>query len=121
MTKPAGDREPPPFRTTALVVHVLLSLADGPAHAYGIMKEIARRTGKRLNPGPGSIHFTLSKLLDGELIVKSEPETRDGDDERRCYYALTDRGRTLLVSEIDALEELLVFARSKNLSLRRGG
>jgi DNA-binding PadR family transcriptional regulator len=121
MANRGPDRQPAPFRTTALVVHVLLSLADGPAHAYGIMKEIARRTGGRVNPGPGSIHFTLNKLLDGEIIVESEPETRAGGDGRRRYYALTEQGRALLASEIDALEEILVVARSKNLAVQRRG
>jgi DNA-binding PadR family transcriptional regulator len=118
MKKRAQDSEPPPFRATALVMHVLLSLADGPAHAYGIMKEIARRTGRRVKPGPGSIHFTLSNLLERGIIVRSEPETRGADDERRCYYALTERGRVFLAAEIGALEELLAVARSKNLTIQ---
>jgi DNA-binding PadR family transcriptional regulator len=112
---------PLPFRTTALVVHVLLSLADGPMHAYAIMKEIARRTGGRLTPGPGAIHFTLTKLLDGDAIAESEPEGGTGEDARRRYYVLTEHGRALLAAELDALEEILAVARSKNLAVERRG
>jgi DNA-binding PadR family transcriptional regulator len=119
--KRARDSEPPSFRATPLVLHVLLSVADQPAHAYGIMKEIARRTAGRVSPGPGSVHFTLSKLLDGGMIAKSKLETRGDDDERRCYYELTKRGRAFLADEIAALEDLLAVARAKNLSLGRGG
>ena len=116
-----AHREPAPFRATPLIVHVLLSLADQPAHAYGIMKEIARRTGGRMNPGPGSIHFTLNRLLDDQIIVESAPEMRTAEDARRRYYALTEHGRALLAAEIDALEEIVVFARSRNLAVQRRG
>ena len=121
MRKRTPDREAAPFRSTALVVHVLLSVAEEPAHAYGIMKEIARRTGGRVKPGPGTIHFTLNKLLDGGIIVLSEPAMPAAEDARRRYYALTRRGRALLSAELDALEEILAVARSKNLVVERRG
>jgi DNA-binding PadR family transcriptional regulator len=121
MAKRGQDHERTPFRASALVVHVLLSFADGPAHAYGVMKEIDRRTDGRLKPGPGSIHFTLNRLLDGEAIVESEPATRAEEDARRRYYALTEHGRALLAAEIQALEEILAVARSKNLAVQRPG
>ena len=38
MTKAAKDA--PSFRITPVVLHVLISLAEDDAHAYGIMKEV---------------------------------------------------------------------------------
>jgi DNA-binding PadR family transcriptional regulator len=110
-----------PIRSSTLVVHVLLTLADGPMHAYGIMKEIARRTDGRMKPGPGAIHFTLTKLLDGGMLAESGRERAAEVDARRRYYALTKRGRTLLADELDALEEILEVARAKNLPVPRRG
>ena len=39
------ERPKAPFRMTPVVFHVLLSLADGEAHAYRVMKEIGRVKG----------------------------------------------------------------------------
>jgi DNA-binding PadR family transcriptional regulator len=121
MPKQTRADESVPIRTSTLVVHVLLTLADGPVHAYGIMKEIARRTDNRLNPGPGSIHFTLTKLLEGGMITESASSDALEGDARRRYYALTKRGRALLADELGALEDILRVARSKKLVVQRRG
>jgi DNA-binding PadR family transcriptional regulator len=111
-----GDQAP--FRMTPLVFHVLLTMADAPGHAYGMMKEIARRTDGRVEPGPGSMHFTLNKLLEADMITESDRAsgTGDGADERRRYYRLTDFGRSVLRAEVDALEEIVRLARTKTLA-----
>ena len=110
-----------PFRMTPVVFHVLLSLADGEVHAYGIMKDVSARTSGAISIGPGSLHFTLSKLLDAEMIEESsarpDPEI---DDARRKYYQLTTYGRAVLESELGALSDIVELARAKNLVPRRG-
>lgn len=110
----------PPFKVTPLVFHVLLSLADTEAHAYRIMKEIAQRTRGRLDVGPGSLHFTLARLLDADMIAESSGRAGPADaDARRRYYRLTAFGRSVLRAEIEAMEEIVALARAKRLVPRR--
>ena len=113
----SGDRAP--FRMTPLVFHVLLSMADRPAHAYGMMKEIAHRTDGRIEVGPGSMHFTLNKLHDAGMIEETgagEQADEGGSPARRRYYGLTDFGRSALRAEVDALEEIVRLAHTKRLA-----
>ncbi len=117
--RPKPDRPTPPFKITPLVVHVLLSLADGEAHAYGIMKDITRRTRSRLRVGPGSLHFTLSKLLAADLIREARGSDAPDAGVRRKRYRLTPFGRAILRAEVEALEEIVALARAKRLAPRR--
>jgi DNA-binding PadR family transcriptional regulator len=45
------QREP----LTLAVFHILLSLADGEKHGYGIMQEVADRTDGEVVMGPGTL------------------------------------------------------------------
>lgn len=113
-------RSLPPFKVTPLVFQVLFSLSEGDAHAYGIMKDIASRTRERLDVAPGSLHFTLSKLLDAKLIQESTGPAAAADaDARRKYYRLTSAGRSLLRDEVAALTEIVDLARARRLAPRR--
>lgn len=110
------DRTNAPFRMTPVVFHVLLSLVEGDSHAYQIMKDVPERTDGTLEIGPGSLHFTLTKLQDAGLIDESparpDPEQ---DDARRKYYRLTSRGREVLSAEASILADIVDFASQKGL------
>lgn len=115
------DRPETPFRMTPVVFHVLLALAEGDNHAYQIMKDVPERTDGAIEIGPGSLHYTLSKLLDAGLV--EEPDDRphpDRDDPRRKYYRLTSRGREVLSAEATLLAEIVDFASEKGLIAERG-
>ena len=116
-----NERMRAPFRMTPVVFHVLLSLADEEAHAYRIMKEVSDRTDGSVSIGPGSLHFTLSKLLGADMIAESSARPDPNiDDARRKYYALTAYGRAVLRSEVGALSDIVELARAKNLVPERG-
>lgn len=116
------DRPTTPFRMTPVVFHVLLSLAEGDTHAYQIMKDVPERTGGTIEIGPGSLHFTLGKLLDAELVEESDdrPDPEE-DDARRKYYRLTPRGRKVLSAEASLLADIVDFASDQGLITERGG
>src|SRR5579884_3623682 len=38
------------------VFHILLALADGEAHGYAIMQDVARRSGGSMRLGPGTLY-----------------------------------------------------------------
>jgi DNA-binding PadR family transcriptional regulator len=96
--------------------HVLLSLADGDQHGYGIMQEVLERTGGKVHLWPATLYGTLKRLIDEDLIEESDqrPEP-DQDDARRRYYRLTKLGRRVLDAETARLEELVrvIYAKQR--------
>src|SRR5215212_9487391 len=92
---------------TPAALHVLLALADGERHGYGIMLEVRERTGGRVRLGPGTLYGAIKRLKEGGVIdesgTRSDPE---GDDERRCYYHLTGFGGEVLAAEVERLAGL---------------
>jgi DNA-binding PadR family transcriptional regulator len=102
---------------TPLVFHALFSLAEAPVHAYGVMKDIIDRTGGRVEVAPGSLHFTLQRLADAGLIEgATAPKASARADARRRYYRLTPAGRTVLRSEVKALEDIVALARQRRVT-----
>src|SRR5271169_1642695 len=101
---------------TPALFHVLLALADGEKHGYAILKEVARRTGGKVQLSAGTLYGIIKRLNAEDWIVESnKPPVAGLDDERRRYYRLTELGRRVAVSEARRLEELLAMARNKNL------
>ncbi len=93
---------------------VLLSLADGERHGYGITLDIAARTSARMRLEPGNLYRSLRAMLDDGLIEESERRpAQDLDDERRRYYRLTALGRRVAVAETQRLEAVVAEARTK--------
>jgi len=89
--------------------HILLALASGPRHGYGIMKEADRESGGGVRLEIGSLYRLLGRLLDAGLI-----EDADGD-ERRRYYRITRLGRRVLKSEAERLAGLVDLIRARRL------
>lgn len=99
---------------------VLIALADEERHGYGIMQEVARRTGGTVRLGPGTLYGAIKRMLDERLIEESdERPDPEMDDERRRYYRLTARGRKAAATEAERLAELVRAARAKRLLPRR--
>jgi DNA-binding PadR family transcriptional regulator len=92
------------------VLHILLSLAAGDRHGYGIMQDIVRQSEGRYKLGPGTLYDNLQKLLDQGAVSESRTQSA-GDDPRRRYYRLTPLGRGLLAAEITRLDQVVREAR----------
>ena len=101
--------------------HVLVSLADGERHGYGIMQEVLHRTGGDVRLWPATLYGTLKRLGDEDLIEESdERPAPDLDDARRRYYRLTRLGRRVLAAESERLEDLVrVIHAKRGLSGRK--
>ncbi len=103
---------------TPAVFHILLALADGERHGYGIVQEIAQRTDGAVRMGPGTLYGTIKRLLTDGLIVETDERPDPSvDDERRRYYRLTTFGQRVVAAEMRRLEQLLTVARAKQLQL----
>ena len=101
---------------TPAVFHILLALADGERHGYGIMQEIAARTEGKLRMGPGTLYGSIKRMLADGLIQESgERPDHALDDERRRYYQLTDLGRRVVAAEAQRLAQLVNVARAKRV------
>jgi len=101
---------------TPAVFHVMLALADGEKHGYGIMQEVAAETENKIVMGPGTLYGTLKRMLEAGQI--QEAETRPDpqlDDQRRRYYRLTEQGRRAATAEAERLRALVRAARTKSL------
>ena len=99
-----------------LVLHVLLSLADGDKHGYAIIKEVRRRTGGEVDLGASSLYSVLKRLLDADLVSELDERPDPAlDDERRRYYRLTRFGRAVAVAELKRLESVIIQGRAKRL------
>ena len=66
---------------TPAVFHILLALADGERHGYGIMQEIAQRTEGVMQMGPGTLYGSIKRML-AERLIEEASERPDPEMER---------------------------------------
>ncbi len=101
---------------TPAAFHILLALADGEKHGYGIMREATAQTEGRMRLGPGTLYGTIKRMLaDGWIEESDERPDPELDDERRRYYRLTDFGQKVVRAEAERLSSLVSVARAKRL------
>ena len=93
------------------VLHILLSLADGPRHGYSIMQEVAARSDGQVRIWPAALYGTLRELEEQDLIAETDKRPVE-DDERRRYFALTLLGKRVLSGEVRRLEAIVGHARA---------
>jgi len=98
-------------------LHILLALAGGNLHGYGIIKEIRRSSDDQYRLGPGTLYDNLKKLMDAGLVADAPPvspakrrSTATKEDDRR-FYTLTKEGKDVLAKEVDRLQTVVSQAR----------
>jgi DNA-binding PadR family transcriptional regulator len=99
------------------MLHILLALAAGDRHGYGIMQEVARESGGQYKLGPGTLYDNLQKMMDQTLVEEAAAKSAD-DDPRRRYYRLSGLGRRVLSAEVDRLEKTFATARAHLRAVR---
>jgi DNA-binding PadR family transcriptional regulator len=101
---------------TAVVLHILLALADGERHGYAIAQEIEDTTDGQIRMGPGTLYGSIQRMLGASLIEEAPTRRRPAeDDERRRYYRMTSFGRRVLELELERLSQVVRIARQKQL------
>jgi len=96
--------------------HIMLSLAGGEQHGYGIMQEVLDRTSGKVRLWPATLYGSIKRLIEAELIEECDKRpSPEFDDARRRYYRLTPLGRRVLDAECDRLQELV-----RTIRVRRG-
>jgi DNA-binding PadR family transcriptional regulator len=89
--------------------YVLLALAEGPRHGYGIMKDVERESGGEVRLEIGSLYRLLGRMMQEGLIEESE------GDERRRFYRISRQGRRALKAEAVRLAGVVDLMRSRKL------
>lgn len=93
--------------------HVLLSLATGERHGYGIIQDAEAR-GESLDVG--TLYRALARMTEqGYIGATSRRPASDADDERRNYYRITQRGLKVAQAEARRLAALAREARACGL------
>ncbi len=91
-------------------LHILLALAGGDKHGYGIMKEVARQSEGQYKLGPGTLYDNLQKLIDRGLVKETSRRSKNEDAPRR-HYQLTAFGRHVLSADVVRLKSVLREAK----------
>jgi DNA-binding PadR family transcriptional regulator len=88
--------------------HIMLSLAAGEQHGYGIMQDVLNRTTGKVRLWPATLYGSIKRLIEAEFIEESdERPAPELDDARRRYYRLTALGKQVLDAECERLQELV--------------
>ena len=91
--------------------HILLSLAAGERHGYGIIKDIEARHETAV-PDIGTMYRALARMVENRLIeAAARRPAPDADDERRNYYRITEAGLVVARAEARRLAALTRAAR----------
>ena len=90
--------------------YILLSLAIKSRHGYEIMKQVEQDSAGKVTMGPGTLYGSIKRMLQSGLI-----EELAGDHARRKYYALTDKARKSLTSELQRYNDAVELARGQDL------
>src|ERR1044072_7990894 len=101
---------PPSPTVSNIEFHVLLALADGPRHGYGIMQDVDSLTAGGLTPRPGTPYSGIKRF-----VRTGVGEECAADADRRRCYRLTRRGRHVAVEEGERLVALAGVVRRRRL------
>ena len=101
----------------AATFHILMAVADEDRHGYGIIQDVAARTGGEMKLSAGTLYRSIQRMLEQGLLI----ETRDRpspeeDDERRRYYRITPFGAAVARAEARRLAQLVRLARASGFA-----
>ncbi len=95
---------------------VLLVLADGERHGYGIVQDMSDRTDGKVKLLPGNLYAVLRRLMDSGLLAESARRpAEDLDDQRRRYYHITKLGEEVLAADAERMKSLVQQVEAQNL------
>lgn len=95
--------------------HILLSLAEGERHGYGIIQDIRARGEARV-PDVGTMYRALARMAESGLIeAAARRAAPDAADERRNYYRITPVGLRMAKAEAQRLAALTRAAQNGGL------
>ncbi len=106
-TNPRNDHSP----LTETTLYILVSLAAGPLHGYGIGRQVRSLSNNRIILSVSTLYTTLKRLLEDGWIERVDTEEAEDSGHPRKTYALTDLGRSILAVEKQRLQSLLTVVK----------
>ena len=101
---------------TPTVFHMLLALADGDKHGYGIMKAVEAETQGQMQIRVGSLYGSIGRMIEAGLVEeKDERPDPELDDQRRRYYGLTAFGKRVLSAEAARIAQAMAVIHNKHV------
>lgn len=94
---------------------VLMMLAAGDRHGYGIRQDVLDHTAGAVELEAGNLYRHIRRLEEEELLEPRAARADGDDDPRRIYYRLTPFGRRVLAAEMLRMRELVRLAESKRI------
>ena len=91
---------------------ILVSLAAGPQHGYGMVADITELSEGRFTPAVGSLYRAIDLLIRDGFIADHSTEVVDG--RYRRYYHLTPLGRAEL-AETTGVMAAVISAAARRL------
>ena len=96
--------------------HILLALAEGDRHGYGIIQDVEARTDGELRLSAGTLYRSIQRMLEQGLIVEAKRRpARALDDPRRRYYRIAPFGTGVAQAETRRLTQLVRMAQASGL------
>lgn len=93
---------------------VLLALARGPQHGYGIINDIRARTDGEMDLATSTLYATLRRLEDSGLVTESAARSlRQSAGPPRKYYEMTRLGRQVALLELGRLQRATAQGRRR--------
>ena len=101
---------------TPAVFYILLALASGEQHGYGIMKRVRVDSQGQVKMGSGTLYGSIKRMLAGALIEEAgeRVDPRLGE-ERRRYYRLTELGERVFSAELDRYRSVVSLVQQRRL------
>jgi len=93
--------------------HILLALAEGPAHGAEIRRRVRKHTRGSLELYPAMLYGSLEDLVEKGLVRELDEGSGrpPGGSDRSRYLDLTTAGRETLAAETEEFQEVVRIAR----------
>ncbi len=119
MPSSSSTRTPRSLLTPA-ALHILMSLAEGERHGYGIKREVEERTDGSLSLGPGTLYEAIHRMLGSGWIEEAEGTGAPSRGRPRRSYRITDEGRRQMEAELSRLRDIVRYAQRRDLMPETG-
>ncbi|MGW8267136.1 MAG: PadR family transcriptional regulator [Longimicrobiales bacterium] len=103
-----------------VVFHILLALAEGDAHGYGVIQSVRTHTSSRIHLETGPFYRHLRKLMDRGWVEESADRPAEDDPRRGAYYRLTPLGLEVLMAESRRMAEVVSLTTEMGLVAGEG-
>jgi len=92
-------------------LYILLALARGDLHGYGIIQATERQSGGAVRLDPGTLYRAIGRLREAGFVDEANrTAAADLHGRRRRYYTLTEPGRAAAAVEAARLADLVQVA-----------